>query len=423
MLCQNFAYAYWIDKGHLYMNISDETLDELIGDAKTATDLFGKGGLVKTLSKRLVERLLECEMEHHLGYPKNDPEGNNSGNSRNGHTKKNVILENGKIDIEVPRDRDSSFTPQLIEKRKTRLSGIDDVVLSLYGKGMTVRDIQAHIEELYDHEISKDLVSTITDGVLEEVHAWRNRPLAKIYPIVFIDGFIVSCRLNKAVCNRTVYVIFGINMDGEKEVLGLYLGESEGAKYWLSVMTELKNRGLNDIFILCADGLKGLPEAIEATLPKTIFQTCIVHMVRHSLNYVPHTDKKAVAADLKSIYSADTVELAAEKLDDFELTWDDAYPAIVKSWRANWEKIIPFFDYPKDIRKVIYTTNIIESLNRTLRKAVKNRGHFPTEDAVMKVLYLAIQGVSKKWTMPIRDWKRALNQFAIRFADRFPKEF
>lgn len=405
------------------MNISDETLDELIGDAKTATDLFGKGGLVKTLSKRLVERLLECEMEHHLGYPKHDLEGKNSGNSRNGYTKKNVILENGKINIEVPRDRDSSFTPQLIEKRKTRLSGIDDVVLSLYGKGMTVRDIQAHIAELYDHEISKDLVSTITDGVLEEVHTWRNRPLAKIYPIVFIDGFIVSCRLNKAVCNRTVYVIFGINMDGEKEALGLYLGESEGAKYWLSVMTELKNRGLNDIFILCADGLKGLPEAIEATFPETIFQTCIVHMVRHSLKYVAYTDKKAVAADLKSIYSADTVELAAEKLDDFELTWGDAYPAIVKSWRSNWEKIIPFFDYPKDIRRVIYTTNIIESLNRTLRKAVKNRGHFPTEDAVMKVLYLAIQGVSKKWTMPIRDWKRALNHFAIRFSDRFPNEF
>jgi putative transposase len=288
---------------------------------------------------------------------------------------------------------------------------------------MTVRDIQAHIEELYDHEISKDLVSTITDGVLEEVQAWRNRPLAKLYPIMFIDGFVVNCRLNKAVCNRTVYVIFGINMEGEKDVIGLYLGESEGAKYWLSVMTELKNRGLNDIFILCADGLKGLPEAIEATFPETIFQTCVVHMVRHSLNYVPYTDKKAVAADLKKIYSASTVELAAEHLDDFELTWGDKYPAIVRSWRGNWNRIIPFFDYPKEIRKVIYTTNIIESLNRTLRKAVKNRGHFPTEDAVMKVLYLDIKGVSKKWTMPIRDWKGALNQFAIRFGDRFPTEF
>lgn len=404
------------------MTISDKVLDELIGDAKTADDLFGKGGLVKMLSKRLVERMLEGEMEQHLGYSKHASEGNNTGNSRNGHSDKKVILENGKIDIIVPRDRDSSFTPQLIEKRKARLSGIDNVVLSLYGKGMTVRDIQAHVEELYEHEISRDLVSTITDGVLEEVQAWRNRPLENLYPIVFIDGFVVNCRLNKTVCNRTVYVIFGINMEGEKDVLGLYLGESEGAKYWLSVMTELKNRGLNDIFILCADGLKGLPEAIEATFPETIFQTCVVHLVRHSLNYVPYTDKKAVAADLKKVYSANTVELAAEYLDEFELTWGDKYPAIVKSWRGNWNRIIPFFDYPKEIRKVIYTTNIIESLNRTLRKAVKNRGHFPTEDAVMKVLYLAIKGVSKKWTMPIRDWKSALNQFAIRFGDRFPSE-
>lgn len=404
------------------MTISDKVLDELIGDAKTADDLFGKGGLVKMLSKRLVERMLEGEMEQHLGYSKHASEGNNTGNSRNGHSDKKVILENGKIDIIVPRDRDSSFTPQLIEKRKARLSGIDNVVLSLYGKGMTVRDIQAHVEELYEHEISRDLVSTITDGVLEEVQAWRNRPLENLYPIVFIDGFVVNCRLNKTVCNRTVYVIFGINMEGEKDVLGLYLGESEGAKYWLSVMTELKNRGLNDIFILCADGLKGLPEAIEATFPETIFQTCVVHLVRHSLNYVPYTDKKAVAADLKKVYSANTVELAAEYLDEFELTWGDKYPAIVKSWRGNWNRIIPFFDYPKEIRKVIYTTNIIESLNRTLRKAVKNRGHFPTEDAVMKVLYLAIKGVSKKWTMPVRDWKSALNQFAIRFGDRFPSE-
>lgn len=403
-------------------NISDETLDALLGDAKTEQDLFGKGGLLKTLSKRLIERILESEMHHHLGYAKNEVEGNNSGNSRNGKGHKTVILENDKVAIEVPRDRDGSFTPQLIEKRKARLSGIEEVVLSLYGKGMTVRDIQTHIEELYDHEISKDLVSTITDGIVSEMQEWRSRPLNDIYPIVFIDGFVVKCRLNKAVCNQVVYVIFGINMNGEKEVLGLSLGETEGAKYWLSVMTELKNRGLNDIFILCADGLKGLPEAIEATFPKTVFQTCVVHMVRHSLNYVPYSDKKAVATDLKKIYSASTVELAAEYLDDFELTWGEKYAAIVKSWRDNWNRIIPFFDYPPEIRKVIYTTNIIESLNRTLRKAVKNRGHFPTETAVMKVLYLAIKGVSKKWTMPIRDWKSALNQFAIRFNERFPEQ-
>ena len=402
------------------MPISDKILDELIGDANTADEIFGKDGLVKALSKRLVERMLESELDHHLGYAKHAKEGDNSGNSRNGTSTKKVLLENGKIDITVPRDRNSEFNPQLIEKRKARLSGIEDVILSLYGKGMTVRDIQAHVQELYDHEISKDLVSTITDGVVEERQEWRNRPLNKLYPIVFIDGFVANCRLNKAVSKRTVYVIFGINTAGEKEVLGLYLGEAEGAKYWLSVLTELKNRGLEDIFILCADGLKGLPEAVEASFPKTIFQTCVVHMVRHSLNYVPYTDKKSVASELKKIYSADTVELAEEYLDDFELTWGEKYAAIIKSWRENWSKIIPFFDYPKEIRKVIYTTNIIESLNRTLRKAVKNRGHFPTETSLMKVLYLAIRGVSKKWTMPIRDWKNALNQFAIKFSDRFP---
>lgn len=402
------------------MTVSDQLLDELIGEAKSQEDVFGKDGLIKTLSKRLVERMLEAEIEHQLGYSKYSKEGNHTGNSRNGKTRKKVILDNGEIDVCVPRDRAGEFTPQLIEKRKSRLSGADKVILSLYGKGMTTRDIESHIQELYGYNISPGLVSTITDGVLSEVNEWRNRPLDALYPIVFIDGFVVTCRLNKVVCKRTVYVIFGIDIEGKKNVLGLYLGEAEGAKYWLSVLTELKNRGLNDIFILCADGLKGLPEAVEATFPKTIFQTCVVHMVRHSLNYVPHTDKKAVASDLKKIYSADTVELAAEYLDEFEITWGDKYAVIVRSWRNNWSKIIPFFDFPKEIRKVIYTTNIIESLNRTLRKAVKNRGQFPTEDSVMKVLYLAIKGVSQKWTLPIRDWKMALNQFAIRFEDRLP---
>lgn len=403
------------------MNITDKTLDNLIGEARTEDDIFGKNGLVKTLSKKIIERILESEMDYHLGYSKHDKSGDNTGNSRNGKSDKKVILDNGKIDIKVPRDRNSEFSPQLIENRRTRLSGIDDQVLSLYGKGMTVRDIQCHIEELYDHEISKDLVSTITDGILHELQEWRGRPLDKVYPIVFIDGFNVKCRLNRMICNRTVYVIFGIDMEGIKTVLGLYLGEAEGAKAWLANLTELKNRGLEDIFVLCADGLKGLPEAVEACFPKTVFQSCIVHMVRSSLNYVPYTEKKAVAGDLKKIYSAATVELAELALDEFEYTWGDKYESIVKSWRDNWARVIPFFDYPIEIRKVIYTTNIIESLNRTLRKSVKNRGHFPSEDAVMKVLYLAIKGVSKKWTMPIKNWKFALNQFAIKFSDRFPE--
>ena len=405
------------------MAITNDILDELIGNAKTQDDLFGKNGIIKDLSKKLVERMLETELTHHLGYERHSVSGHHSGNSRNGRGKKTVKMGNREIEIDVPRDRNAEFEPILIEKRQCRLKELDDQVLSLYARGMTVRDIQAHVTELYGTAISPDLISTITDAVMGEVTEWRNRPLDPLYPIVFIDGFVVKGRLDSVVCNRTVYVIYGITMDGHKEVLGLYLGEAEGAKFWLYVLTELKNRGLQDIFILCADGLKGLPEAVEATFPKAIFQTCIVHMTRHSLNYVPYTDKKAVAADLKKIYQSNTVALALEALDEFEITWGDKYPAIVKSWRNNWEKITPFLQFPKEIRKVIYTTNIVESLNNTLRKSVRNRGHFSTEDSIMKVLYLAIRGVSKKWNMPIRDWKQALNHFSIMFSERFPEKF
>jgi putative transposase len=405
------------------MAIRDEMLDELLGSAKTQDDLFGKDGIVKQISKRFMERLLEMEMTNHLGYMKHAIEGNNSGNSRNGKTKKVVKTNNGTLEIEVPRDRKSEFEPILVEKRQSHLKGLDDQVLSLYAKGMTVRDIQSHLSELYGTEISRDLISKMTDAVLEDVAAWRTRPLDKVYPIVFIDGFVAKCRLDGRVCNRAVYVIYGITLEGHKDVLGLYLGENEGAKFWLQVLTELKNRGLEDIFILCADGLKGLPESIEATFPQATFQTCVVHMVRHSLNYVPYQDKKAVAGDLKKIYTVATRELAAEALDDFELTWGDKYGVIVKSWRQNWEKITPFLDFPIEIRRVIYTTNIVESLNATLRKAVRNRGHFSTEDSLMKVLYLAISGVSKKWNMPIRDWKMALNHFAILFQGRISERF
>lgn len=403
------------------MAITDEMLDEMIGTAKTQDDVFGKDGLLNTLSKRLLERMFDSELTHHLGYEKHAAEGRNSGNSRNGKTTKTIKTNHGELELAVPRDRNSNFEPVLIEKRKNRLKVIDDLILSLYGKGMTVRDIQEHVEELYGTEVSPDLISTITDGVLSEVTEWRNRPLDKVYPIVFIDGFVVKARLDGLVCNRTVYVVYAINLEGKKDVLGLYLGENEGAKFWLYVLTELKNRGMEDIFILCADGLKGLPEAVETAFPKTTFQTCIVHMMRHSLNYVPYTDKKAVAADLKKIYQSNTIELAQEALDEFELVWGDKYPAIVKSWRNNWEKVTPFLQYPKEIRRVIYTTNIVESLNSTLRKAVRNRGHFSTEDGIMKVLYLAIRGVSKKWNMPIREWKQALNHFAILFEGRFPE--
>jgi putative transposase len=403
-------------------NISDDMLDTLLGNAKTQNDLFGQDGLLKQLSKQLMERLLEMEMTNHLGYMKHAIEGNNTGNSRNGKGKKTVKTGNGEIDISVPRDRQSEFQPVLIGKRQSHLKGLDDQVLSLYARGMTVRDIQSHLTELYGTEISRDLISTMTDAVLEEVKEWRNQPLESVYPIMFIDGFMAKCRLDGRVCNRTVYVIYGINMEGHKEVLGLYIGENEGAKFWLHVLTEIKNRGVEDVFILCADGLKGLPEAVESSFPKAIFQTCIVHMMRHSLNYVPYQEKKAVAEDLKKIYQSATLELAEAALDDFELNWGDKYESIIKSWRTNWEKIIPFLGFPIEIRKVIYTTNIIESLNATLRKAVRNRGHFSTEDSLMKVLYLSIKGVSKKWGMPIRDWKLALNRFAILFPERFPEK-
>ena len=403
-------------------NISDELIDQMLGGAKTQDDLFGVDGIVKQISKRFMERLLKEEMTEHLGYEKHSIEGNNSGNSRNGKTSKTIKTGNGEIEIDVPRDRNSEFQPALVGKRQKRLQLLNDQVLSLYARGMTVRDIQSYVEELYGTEISRDLITRITDGILEDVTEWRNRPLDKTYPIVFIDGFIAKCRLDKAVINRTVYIIYGINLEGQKEVLGLYLGETEGAKYWLQVLTELKNRGLENIFILCADGLKGLPESVMASFPKTIFQTCIVHQMRNSLNYVPYKEKKAVAADLKKIYGSSTVELAEQALDDFELTWGDKYPAIVNSWRNNWDKIIPFLDFPSEIRKVIYTTNIVESLNNTLRKAVRNRGHFPTEESLMKVLYLAIRGISKKWTMPIHDWKLALNRFAIMFPEHFSEK-
>jgi putative transposase len=402
------------------MDITNEMLDNLIGTAKTQEDLFGKDGIIKQLSKRLIERILESEMTHHLGYEKHAIEGNNTGNSRNGATKKKVKMGTGELEIEVPRDRNSEFQPALVGKRQSRLKELDDCILSLYAHGMTNRDIQDHIKQLYGADISIDLITTVTDGVLEEVKEWRNRPLDNLYPIVFIDGFVAKCRLDGVVSNRTVYLIYAITLEGKKDVLGLYLGETEGAKFWLYVLTELRNRGLLDIFILCADGLKGLPEAVETTFPEAIFQTCIVHMVRHSLNYVPHTDKRAVAADLKKVYQASTLELAMEALDDFEVTWDDKYPAIIKSWRNNWERITPFLQFPKELRRVIYTTNIVESLNNTLRKAVRNRGHFSTEDSLMKVLYLSIRNVSRKWNMPIRDWKQALNRFSIMFPERFP---
>ncbi|UEP59877.1 IS256 family transposase [Acidithiobacillus ferriphilus] len=403
------------------MTISNELLDSLLADYQTPEDLIGEGGLLKQLTKRLVERALQTEMVEHLGYAKHESVAHPTGNTRNGTSKKTLKGELGALQIEVPRDRNGSFEPRLIPKHQTRWTGFDDKILSLYARGMTVREIQSHLEEMYGTEISPTLISSVTDAVMEDAKAWQSRPLDVLYPIVYLDCIHVKTRDNGAVRAKAVYLALGINLAGEKELLGLWIAQTEGAKFWLQVVTELKNRGVQDIFIVCVDGLKGFPEAIETVFPKTAVQLCIVHMVRYSLNYVSWKLRKAVAADLRAIYSAATVAEAEAQFAAFAEKWGEAYPPIVQSWRRNWARLIPFFDYPPEIRKVIYTTNAIESVNMSLRKITKNRGAFPSDDALLKLFYLALQNISQKWTMPIRDWKAALNRFIIQFDDRMPQ--
>jgi transposase-like protein len=400
------------------MHISDKLIDQLLDGHSSPEDLLGENGLLKQLTKRVAERALEAEMEEHLGYEKHEAKGKNTGNSRNGKISKSVRSVHGDIDIDVPRDRNSTFDPQLVKKHEKQLNGFDDRIITLYAKGMTTRDIQAFFLETYGVEVSATFISQVTNAVMDEVRAWQARPLDAIYPIVYLDALVVRSRASGAVQNKHVYIALGVNQMGEKEILGLWMAENEGAKFWLSVMTELKNRGLHDIFIACTDGLKGFPEAIEAVYPETQVQLCIVHQVRHSLRYVSWKQRKEVAADLKRIYGAATIDEAEHALDEFAEKWDDEHPTIAKSWRNNWERLIVYFDYPPAIRKVIYTTNAIESVNASLRKVTKNRRSFPTDESVMKVLYLALHEISKKWTMPIRDWKQAMSQFMIRFGDR-----
>ncbi|BEH09429.1 IS256-like element ISSod18 family transposase [Geobacter sulfurreducens subsp. ethanolicus] len=355
-----------------------------------------------------------------LCYEKHAPAGKKSGNSRNGNYQKNVKGEFGNLDVTVPRDRNSSFEPIIVPKGESRFTGFDEKIISMYARGMTTRDIQAHLEEIYGVEVSPTLVSQVTQAVTEEVTLWQNRPLDEVYPIVYLDAVRVKVRHDGRVINKAVYLAIAVTFDGVKEVLGMWTAETEGAKFWLQVVTELKNRGVRDIFIACVDGLKGFPEAIEAVFPNTQVQLCIVHMVRHSLNYVSWKQRKEVADDLKQIYQAPTVQQAEANLEQFEAKWNSTHPTIGKSWRRNWERIIPLFSYPPEIRKAIYTTNAIESLNMSLRKVTKNRGSFPSDEAMLKLLYLALKNIAKKWTMPIRDWKSALNQFTIIFENRMP---
>ena len=398
------------------MAIRQELLEELLKDYKSPEDLLGQGGLLKELTKALVEKALDGELTHHLGYSKHS--ASKSDNARNGKSKKGLLTDHGKMEIVSPRDRNGSFEPELVKKRQTRFDGFDDKILSMYSRGMTVREIQGHLEDIYAVEVSPDLISSVTDSVLEEVRAWQNRPLDAVYPIVFMDALRVKIRDNGHVINKAVYMALGVNLDGHKEVLGLWVAKEEGAKFWLKVVTELKNRGVKDMFIACVDGLKGFPEAIESVYPETQVQLCIVHMVRNSLRFVPWKDKKAVVADLKTIYTATNAEMAKENLKSFRTKWNEKYPTIADSWERNWEGLIPFLSYPDYIRKAIYTTNAIESLNRSLRKVSKTRGSFPNDESALKLLYLALSNISKKWTMPIRLWKQALNKFVILFPGR-----
>ena len=374
----------------------------------------------RLLKKMAVEAALGAELDEHLGYAKHEARGHGTGNTRNGYSCKTLKGDHGEVEIDTPRDRNGSFEPQLVRKGQTRLTQFDDQILALYAKGMSTRDIVATFKEMYDADVSAALVSKVTDAVLERVLEWQSRPVDELYPIVYLDCIVLKIRRDKRVINKAIYLALGINLEGQKELLGLWLAETEGAKFWLSVLTELQNRGLKDIFIAAVDGLTGFPEAINTVYPQTI-QLCIVHMVRNSLKFVSWKDRKAVAADLKKIYRSLTVEEAEQELAAFAETWDAKYPTISQSWRRHWPNLITLFDYPDDIRKVIYTTNAIESLNSVIRKAIKNRKVFPHDQAAMKVVYLAIHAAAKKWSMPIRNWKAALNRFMIEFSERMPE--
>jgi putative transposase len=404
------------------MAIDLKLIDKLLGDYKKPEDIIGENGLLKQLTKAILERAMQAEMSEHLGYGKHDPAGNNSGNSRNGKTTKTLKGDFGEMPLETPRDRSGSFEPKMVAKGQTRFTGFDDKILSMYARGMSTREITGHLEEIYGVEVSPTLISNVTDAVKDEVTAWQNRPIDAVYPILYLDALYVKIRDTGHIQNRAIYVAIGVNMQGRKEVLGLWMGQAEGAKFWLQVLTDLKNRGVQDIFIACVDGLKGFPQAIETVFPKTQVQLCIVHLLRASLNYVSWKQRKQVAADLKPVYRASTAEEAQLRLEEFAIKWDRPYPTIAQMWRRNWEHVTPFFGYPAEIRKVVYTTNAIESLNMSLRKVIKTRGSFPTEEAAMKLLYMGLEHIAKKWTMPVQDWKAALQRFAILFGDRLPAE-
>ena len=397
--------------------IKQEVLDELMKEYRGPEDFQA---LFTALKKAVMERALNAELDAHLGYEKGEQKPSEQANHRNGTSRKTVLGESGAVALEIPRDRAGTFEPQLIRKRQRRIDGMDQKILSMYARGMTVREIQGHLKELYATEISPDLISSVTDAVIDEVKDWQNRPLETLYPVIIFDALRVKIRDEGVVRSKAVYLALGITRHGTKDILGLWIEQTEGAKFWLKVMTELKNRGVQDVLICLVDGLKGFPEAIEAVFPQAQIQTCIVHLMRHSLDFCSWKDRKLVAHELKEIYRAVSAEAAAEALSAFEAgPWGKRYPTIGASWRRNWQRVIPFFAYPQDVRRVLYTTNAIESLHMQLRKITKNRGHFPSDEAATKLLYLALRNVTAKWTNAGREWKPALTQFAILFADRF----
>jgi len=399
----------------------DRALDQIDFKGLTQEAVLGQGGLLKQLTGKVLQRAMEAEMAEHLGYEKYSSEGNNSGDSRNGHTEKKVLTENQEVAIQIPRDRNGTFEPQIIQKYQKRVPIFNDQVISMYSFGMSNRDIKSHLEKIYNVEVSPELISRVTDAVMEEVKEWQSRRLDKSYPILYLDALRVKSKQDGKSCTKSVYVALGVNMEGQKEVLGLWIAENEGAKFWMSVLNELKNRGVEDILIACMDGLTGFPEAVQAVYPETHVQLCIVHMVRNSTKFVSYKDLKKVCTDLKAVYTAASEEAGRDALEAFGKMWDQKYPMIYQSWATRWDDLSEFFKYPPEIRRAIYTTNAIESLNYQLRKVTRNRLTFINDDAILKIMYLAIRNASEKWTMPIRNWGMALNQFAIFFGkERVP---
>jgi putative transposase len=399
--------------------IPDEVIDQLLAGARTEEEIAGPGGLLAQLTKRLVERAMEVELTDHLGYERHHEPPGGTGNIRNGTSPKTLVTEHGKVGIEAPRDRDGSFQPKIVRKRQRRFEGFDDKILALYGRGMSTRDIEAHLEEIYGVKVGRDLISRVTDEVMDDVRAWQQRPLEDVYPVLFLDAMVLKIREGGSVQRKACYLALGVTVEGDRDVLGMWFQENEGAKFWMQVLADLKQRGVRDILICCVDGLKGFPEAIEAIFPQTTVQTCVVHLIRHSLKYVPRREREQVARDLKPIYTAVDADGAQQALEAFDEKWGQRFPVITKAWLDAWEYVTPFLAFPPEVRRVVYTTNAVEALNRQLRKAIKTKGHFPNEEAARKLIYLAIVNAVPQWTR-CRNWTTALLAFKIHFGDRLP---